>query len=55
MEILFDVVGNEPRNVGVYCVRHEIKFLIGPLHRFQACYFRLIWDCSMYLHRSAFK
>lgn len=46
MEILFDVIGNEPRNVGVYCVRREIKFLIGPLHRIQACHFRSIAEIA---------
>lgn len=32
-------MSGKPRNVGVYCVHREIKFLIEPLRRIQACHF----------------
>lgn len=46
MEILFVVVGNEQRNVDVYCVHREIKFLIEPLRCVQAYHFRSVAEIS---------
>lgn len=51
-------MSGKPRNVGVYCVHREIKFLIEPLRHVQACHFRSIAEIAQricfqaYLYRN---